>query len=99
MMVRRSDIVIGLLATVGFTALLRLGARQAGGDAAPAGPVAPPPAPPPALVPAPPPGPEPEAAPDEISVLTLLRQMTDLEQLAHLPATPFRAGQTASTDR
>ncbi len=54
------DIVIGLLATVGFTALLRLGAHQAGGDAAPA----PPPAPAaPALASAPPPGPEPEAAP------------------------------------
>ncbi|HXJ21108.1 MAG TPA: glycoside hydrolase family 172 protein [Polyangia bacterium] len=44
-------------------------------------------------------GGDPAAAPGEISVLTLLREMVDLEQLAHLPAVPFVAGQAASTDR
>jgi len=90
------DIVIGVLATVGFTALLRFGAHQAGGDAAPAPPPAPPALP---LAPAPPPGPEPAAAPREISVLTLLREMADLEHLARLPSPSFTAGQSASTDR
>ena len=91
-----SDIVIGLLATVGFTALLRFGAHQAGGGAA----LAPAPAPaPPPLAPAPPPGSEPEGDPREISALTLLREMADLEHLARLPTTAFTAGQSASTDR
>ncbi len=49
--------------------------------------------------PAPPPGPEPAPAAGEISVLTLLREMIDLDRLAHLPAARFVAGQAASTDR
>jgi Protein of unknown function (DUF2961) len=89
---RRGGIVIGLVATVGLIVLVRLCSRAGGGDAAP-----PPPATP--LAPAPPPGPEPAATPGEISVLTLLREMVDLDQLARLPAVRFVAGQAASTDR
>jgi hypothetical protein len=92
MALRRGDIIIGIAATVGFAGLLRVGARLAGGDA-----VFPPVARP--LAPAPPPGPEPTAAPGEISVLTLLREMVDLDHLARLPAVRFVAGQAASTDR
>src|SRR5205814_30902 len=44
-------------------------------------------------------GPEAVPEPGEISTRTLLDQMIDLEQLARLPAAPFSAGQTASTDR
>jgi len=51
------------------------------------------------LAPIPPPGPEPEPAAGEISVLTLVREMGDLDHLARLPATPFTAGLAASTDR
>jgi hypothetical protein len=93
MHVRRSDIVIGVLVVVGFVAMLRLGARPGGGRRA----SSPPPAGP--LAPAPPPGPEPAAAPGEISVLTLLREMVDLDALARLPPERFVAGQAASTDR
>lgn len=89
---RRSGIVIGFVATVGLVVLVRLCSRAGGGDAAP-----PPSASP--LAPAPPAGPEPTAAPGEISVLTLLRQMVDLDQLARLPSVRFVAGQAASTDR
>jgi hypothetical protein len=89
---RRSGIVIGLVAVVGLVALVRQCSHPGGGDAAP-----PPSAPP--LVPSPPPGPEPTAAPGEISVLTLLREMVDLDQLARLPTVRFVAGQAASTDR
>ena len=91
---RDKEIVIGVLATVGVAALIWLQGRQSSGDGAfPSTPVAAP------LAPAPPPGPEPTAALDEISVLTLLREMVDLEHLARLPAVRFVAGQTASTDR
>ncbi len=38
-------------------------------------------------------------APGEISVVTLLREMVDLDHLARLPGEPFVAGQAASTDR
>ena len=38
-------------------------------------------------------------APGEISVLTLLREMTDLDGLARRPADRYRAEQAASTDR
>jgi D-arabinan exo alpha-(1,3)/(1,5)-arabinofuranosidase (non-reducing end) len=44
-------------------------------------------------------GPEPAAAPGEISVLTLAREMADLAHLARLPDVPFVAGLAASTDR
>ena len=47
----------------------------------------------------PPPGPEPTPAPGEISVLTLLHEMVDLDHLARLPKARFTAGQAASTDR
>src|SRR6185312_970886 len=86
------EVAIGLAATLGVSAIIRLGWSVVGGSAAP---------PPPAarLAPAPPPGPEPSAAPGEISVLTLLDEMVDLDRLARVPTTPFVAGQAASTDR
>src|SRR5947208_3555416 len=82
-------------------------AHNDAGAAIPA-PRAPAPAPPPAAsvpAPAPPPppaeaaGPEATPARGEISVLTLVGEMADLEHLARLPAAPFTAGMTASTDR
>ncbi len=80
----------------GVAALVRMGACGAG---VPAG--SPPAAAPraPGLAAVPPPGPEPTPSPEEISVLTLLHEMVDLDHLARLPATPFVAGQAASTDR
>ena len=42
--------------------------------------------------------PEAKAEPGEISVLSLLGEMIDLEQLARLPAPRFTAAQAASTD-
>jgi hypothetical protein len=95
--VRRSGIVIGLVAVAGVAALVRFDSCGAGGQAEPP-PALPPPAQAP-LVAAPPPGPEPPAAAGEISVLALFREMVDLEQLARLPAARFVAGQAASTDR
>ncbi|HEY6476705.1 MAG TPA: glycoside hydrolase family 172 protein [Polyangia bacterium] len=89
---RRSGIAIGLVAAVGFAALVWRASRLAGDDAPPP-PVAA------RLAPVPPPGPEPTAAPGEISVLTLLREMVDLDHLARVPAARFVAGQAASTDR
>lgn len=49
----------------------------------------------------PPPAAQPEAVPDpdEISVLTLVNQMADLDYLARLPRAPFVGKQEASTDR
>jgi hypothetical protein len=90
--VRHTTIVAGLVGIACLAALVWLGPRLAGGGAepTPAGPL---------LVHAPPPGPEPTAAPGEISILTLLREMVDLDHLAHLPAVRFVAGQAASTDR
>jgi hypothetical protein len=44
-------------------------------------------------------GPDPAVAPGEISVLTLAREMADLDHLARLPEVPFVAGMAASTDR
>jgi hypothetical protein len=94
--VRRAGIVIGLVAVGGVATLVRLGSCGTGGEAEPPPPAAPPPV---QLAPAPPPGPEPSPSPGEISVLTLLREMVDLDQLARLPAARFAAGQAASTDR
>jgi hypothetical protein len=91
----RRGVVVGLVATAGVAALVGVCARSQKSDGGPS-PAA---APLVALVPAPPPGPEPTAAPGEISVLTLLREMADLGHLAHLPEVPFVAGQAASTDR
>ncbi|HVY37414.1 MAG TPA: glycoside hydrolase family 172 protein [Polyangia bacterium] len=93
---RRGGILIGLAAAAGLAGLVRMGACGPGQGAAPP----PVPAPlAPTLAIAPPPGPEPVAAPGEISVLTLLREMVDLDHLARLPAVRFVAGQAASTDR
>ncbi len=89
---RRNGIAIGIVAVVGLATLVRLRSRPAGSEAES----------PPAVMrpaPVPPPGPEPTAAPGEVSVLTLLREMVDLDQLAHLPPTAFVAGQATSTDR
>jgi hypothetical protein len=91
---RRSDLVIGVLGTAGIVGILILTRGRTPEDRAPP---APPPAPAPAAIP--PPGPEPTPAPGEISVLTLLHEMADLDHLARLPAAPFVAGQAASTDR
>jgi hypothetical protein len=92
---RRSDVVIGVLGTAGIVAILLLTRSRAPEQSAPAAPE------PTAPVPAPVPrgGPEPTPATGEISVLTLLHEMADLEHLARLPAAPFTAGQAASTDR
>ena len=89
---RSRGVVVGLIAAAGLAALVRTGSCHGGREVAP---------PPPATGPlaAPPPGPEPTAAPGEISVLTLLREMVDLDQLARAPGVPFVAGQAASTDR
>jgi hypothetical protein len=84
--------VIGVVAAVGLILLVRFRSSLHGDDAAPPPPVAP-------LAPVPPPGAEPAAEAGEISVLTLLREMVDLDQLARLPSPPFVAGQAASTDR
>jgi hypothetical protein len=104
---RYGNVAIGLLAAAGFIAIVRLtGGRPPDDGDPPPPPSAPPPV---AVAPAPPPvaalpppaavGPEATPAPGEISVLTLLGEMTDLERLARLPTPPFTAGMTASTDR
>lgn len=101
---RYGNFVIALLATAGYFAISRLtrggphldDARPEPPPVAPAGP-----APSPAA-PSPPPeplGPEETPARGEISVLSLLGEMIDLEHLARLPAARFTAGMTASTDR
>ena len=94
---RKSNFAIGLLATAGICGILWLGRGRAP-EEQPARPLEPPT---PALTAAalPPPGPEPTPAPGEISVLTLLHEMVDLDHLARLPRARFSAGQTASTDR
>ena len=93
--VRRRDLGIGLVATAGVVGILFL-ARPRGPDAGtPDRTEAPAPRP----APPPPAGPEPTPAPGEISVLTLLHEMVDLDHLARLPAARFSAGQAASTDR
>ena len=96
---RKSDLAIGLLATAGFCGILWLGSERAP-EEQPARPLEPP-SPPalPASAALPPPGPEPTPVPGEISVLTLLHEMVDLDHLARLPGARFAAGQTASTDR
>ena len=92
------NLAIGLLAIEGFCGILLWRSRGCAPEEQPARPVEPPPR---ALSAAdlPPPGPEPAPAPGEISVLTLLHEMVDLDHLARLPDTRFTAGQTASTDR
>jgi hypothetical protein len=89
----RREIIIGVAVASGIAVLTWLGPRLAGHSGAPV----PPPAAP--LASAPLPGPEPAAEPGEISVLTMLREMVDLDHLARLPAARFVAGQAASTDR
>jgi hypothetical protein len=99
--VRIRGILIGLLAAVGFAAILRLTAVPEAGHApavSPAPTVAPSPLPSPAADAAPV-GPEATPEPGEISVLSLLAEMIDLERLTRLPPARFSAGQTASTDR
>ena len=91
---RGKNIAIGVLAAAGFFAIVRLSGGPAG-DGAPA-PATPPPSLPLAEAPT---GQEATPEPGEISVLSLLGEMIDLERLAHLPAPPFTAGQAASTDR
>jgi hypothetical protein len=93
--VRGTNIAIGLLAAAGFVAIVRLTGGHDGGPRAP-GPASP--APRPALADAPT-GPETTPAPGEISVLSLLGEMIDLEHLARLPTARFTAGLAASTDR
>ncbi|HSY39714.1 MAG TPA: DUF2961 domain-containing protein, partial [Polyangia bacterium] len=96
---RRSNLAIGLLATAGICGIVWLGRGRAP-DQQPARPREPPaPAPTPSLAAIPPPGPEPTPAAGEISVLTMLHEMADLDHLARLPGARFVAGQTASTDR
>src|SRR5262245_58486239 len=91
--------VIALLAVAGFIAIVRL-TGGGGPDDRVAPPAAPAPAPPPPPPAAPEPtGPEAKPEPGEISVLSLLGEMIDLDRLARLPAAPFTAGQVASTDR
>lgn len=90
-------IAVAVLAAAGYVAIERLtGSRVPQESGAP--PIAAsaplPTAPAPAPV-----GPEATPAPGEISVLSLLGEMVDLEHLARLPSPPFTAGMTASTDR
>ncbi|HXU01219.1 MAG TPA: glycoside hydrolase family 172 protein, partial [Polyangia bacterium] len=101
---RGKDIAIGVTAALGFAAIIHFTGGGGGGDqtAAPAPPALPPPSPPPPAPATPaeaPAGPEATPAPGEISVLSLLGEMIDLERLARLPATRFKAAQAASTDR
>ena len=107
---RAVSIAIALLAAAGFVAIVRLGGGRGTDDGAPpppdpSRPAAPASAAPPAsaAAPGPPPadpvGPEATPAPGEISVLSLLGEMVDLERLARLPRARFSAGMTASTDR
>ena len=91
---RTISIVIALLAAAGFVAIQRLTGAPPIDE--PRAPEAQPPAP--ALAAAPT-GPEATPEPGEISVLSLLGEMIDLERLARLPAPRFTAGLAASTDR
>jgi hypothetical protein len=95
--VRKSDLAIGLIATAGVCGILWL-ARGRTVEEKPTPTVEPPRAPLPAAA-LPPPGPEPTPARGEISVLTLLHEMAELDHLSRLPGARFTAGQTASTDR
>ena len=93
---RKSDLAIGLIATAGVCGILWL-VRGRTVEEKPTPTVEP--APPPPAAALPPPGPEPTPAAGEISVLTLLHEMVDLDHLARLPGARFTTGQTASTDR
>jgi hypothetical protein len=92
--VRIRNLLIGLLAAAGFFAIVRL-TGGAGGDEV----HAPPPAPAPAPTVELPSGPEAKPEPGELSVLSLLGEMVDLERLARPAVTRFTAAQAASTDR
>ena len=94
---RARNLVIAALAVAGFVAILRLTAAMNGEP--PPAPVSAPAAPPPPPAAPEPTGPEAVPEPGEISVLSLVREMVDLDGLARLPAAPFTAGQVASTDR
>jgi hypothetical protein len=91
------DMAIGVLATAGVLVILRLGLNREpdpdipGNTLVPETPIV--------ALPADSGPPDPPAAPGEISVLTLLAEMADLDHLARLPDPPFVAGQAASTDR
>jgi hypothetical protein len=96
---RVRNVVIAVLAAAGFAAIVRLTGGGAPDDQhAPPAPAQPAPPPPPPAAPEPT-GPEATPEPGEISALTLLGEMVDLDRLARLPAAPFTAGQVASTDR
>ena len=96
---RKTNLAIGLIATAGVCGVLWLAhGRTRTVEEKPTPTVEPPALPPPAAAP-PPAGPEPTPAPGEISVLTLLHEMVDLDHLARLPDARFVAGQSASTDR
>jgi hypothetical protein len=97
--VRKSDLAIGLIATAGVCGVLWLAHGRTGTVEKKPTPTAEPPAPPPRAAALPPPGPEPTPAAGEISVLTLLHEMVDLDHLSRLPDARFAAGQAASTDR
>lgn len=94
-------VAVGLLATAGFVAIVRLTGQHGPDEGdAPQQPAASEPPPAPAALPPPESlGPEVTPAPGEISVLALLGDMIDLSRLARLPAPPYSAGMTASTDR
>jgi len=91
---RYASIVIALLAAAGFVAIQRLtGGPPMDEPRAPETQRATP------ALPAAPTGPEATPEPGEISVLSLLGEMIDLEHLARLPAARFSARLAASTDR
>jgi D-arabinan exo alpha-(1,3)/(1,5)-arabinofuranosidase (non-reducing end) len=94
--VRHGKLAVGLVATAGICGILWFAGRRAPEKSTR---LIATPRPSPAAAPLPPPGPEPTPAPGEISVLTLLHEMADLDHLARLPTPRFAAGQAASTDR
>ncbi len=90
--VRVRNILIGVAAAAGFAAIVRLTGGVGGDD------FHSPQAPPPANIELPA-GPEAKPEPGEVSALSMLGEMIDLERLTRRPAPPFRAAQAASTDR
>ena len=91
---RKRNLAVGFLAAVGVCGILWLSRGHA-----PEEQLSRPAVMPPAPAALPPPGPEPTPAAREISVLTLVHEMADLDHLARLPVARFTAGQAASTDR